>query len=421
MSRRLRFNSSEFCEITDDLNNPFRGWYQIYPFCAEKETDFGELIWCLRKEETCAMALIDIGAYKDRDLDETALGHIHQILGFFDEQKKDIILRVVYDREGKGAEHEPSLISQIIAHIKQLEPLIQEYRRRIVFFEGMLVGNWGEMHGSRFLAANNMLLLNEALSQSAAGILRAVRRPVHWRMLHKDPPAAGITVGLYNDAIFGSETDLGTFAPEGGGSEKWEEPWTKERELEFEEQLGAFVPQCGEAVFGEDYLVYTLDSTVERLRRMNLTFLNGAYDDKILSIWKEWAWSSHDVWQGMNGYDYIGRHLGYRFCVRSASAHMDEEFCEITLTLENVGFSGFYQEAEARLILTEDMGNTKEYLTDWDVRELKSGQKQSLTWRIPHCEGEIYLSVKRKWDGEAIWFANPSTSEGWVLIGGLKR
>lgn len=421
MKKQPLFNRTDFPELTDELRNPFRGWYQIYPFCVEKEPDFEELIWCLRKEETCALVLLDIGTYRDCDLDETALNHIEQIFSFFDEQKKDILLRVAYDREGKGAEHEPSLLSRVIAHIGQLEPLIQRYCRRIVFFEGMFIGSWGEMHGSRFLTKDNMLQLNEALAKSTAGIFRAVRRPVQWRMLHQEPPSVETAVALYDDAIFGSDTDLGTFAQENYASEEWEEPWSKERELEFEEQLGAFVPQCGEAVYGEEDSDYTLESAVERLRRMNLTCLNGVYDEKILNLWKEWNWNAPDVWQGMNGYDYIGRHLGYRFCVRSAEAHAEWRHCRISLTLENVGFSGFYQEAEALLILTDKTGKTREYLTEWDAKALKSGQKQTLTWRIPRREGKIYFSIRRKWDRETVWLSNPSTEKGWVMIEDLKR
>ena len=55
-------------------------------------------------------------------------------------------------------------------------------------------------------------------------------------------------VGLFNDGIFGSDTDLGTFAPADSPSTDWEEPWPLARELDFEGQLSAFVPQCGEAV-----------------------------------------------------------------------------------------------------------------------------------------------------------------------------
>ena len=420
MKKLWRFKSEKFFETTDELHNPFRGWYQIYSFSAEAEPALEDLAWCLSAGETCALVIIDIAAYKDRDLDEKALSHMREIFSFFDEHEKDILLRVVYDREGKCTEHEPTLLSRVLRHIEQLEDAMQAFRNRIVFFEGMLVGNWGEMHGSRFLTQKNMLLLNDALARSAAGIVRAVRRPVQWRMLNSAPPGEGCTIALFNDAIFGSDTDLGTYASDNRDSEDWCAPWRAGRELDFEEQLGAFVPQCGEAVCGEESQNYTLEATVERLKKMQLTCLNGVYDEKILSLWRGWAWSHPDEWRGMNGFDYIGRHLGYRFCVRNASARFSAGLCEVSLTISNNGFSGFYQEAEALLVLIDKSGNRFEYLTDWDVREWKSGQSRSLTMKIPCREGRLYLFLRRKWDRKAIRFANPSTAEGAVLLGVLK-
>ena len=403
------------------MRNPARGWYQIYPFQVEKEPDLEELRWCLKEEEACALVLFDIGAYRDRELDGPALEHMRRTLAFFDGHRKDIILRITYDREGKCMEHEPSLFSQVTAHIAQLAPVLQEFNRRIILLEGVLVGNWGEMHGSRFLSKKHLLQLNEALERSAAGITRAVRRPAQWRTLHPLPPGPETTVGLYNDAVFGSDTDLGTFAPADSPAAGWEEPWPAGRELAFEEELRAFVPQCGEAVLGEAYRGCTLRDTVDRLRRMGMSCLNGVYDGNIHRVWRDWTWNGRDAWRGMNGCDYIGRHLGYRFCVRNAAARLSGDCCELTLAVRNTGFSGFYQEAEARLILTDGDGRETEYMTDWDVRAWKSGRTISQTWKIPCCEGKLWLSVRRKWDRETVRFANESSRQGWVPVGELKR
>ena len=420
MRKRRAFKSTTFCEITDDLKNPFRGWYRIYSFCAEKSPDLSELIWCLNENETCVMVIIDIAAYQAREIDETAVSNIESILNFFDEQKKDVLLRIVYDREGKGPEHEPPLLSIVLGHIEKLGPVIQKYRDRIVFYEGMLVGNWGEMHGSKFLSQKNMRTLNDALEKSAAGVIRAVRRPVQWRMLHDAMPDKGSTVALFNDAIFGSETDLGTYADKSNtGGEKWDEPWDIAREMEFEEVLGEYLPQCGEAVYGEAYEKYDLGSTVLRLKKMHLTALNSTYDERILNIWKKWRREGKDIWRGISGYDYIGRHLGYRFFVKSAAVRFTADYASVTLSVENVGFSGFYQEGEARLLLVDKSEQINEYLTGWDIREWKSGKSVSLTWQIPIFPGKLYLSVRRKWDKCVIRFANPSSGDGWIYLGEL--
>ena len=421
MRKRLRFECAALVERNDELGGPARGWYQIYTFPVAQEPDLEELKWCLREAEHCALVLLDIGSYRDAALDEAALANIDRILGFFRQQKKDIILRVAYDTQGSCLEQEPTLFSRVIGHIRQLGPVIGAYNKSILLFEGMLVGNWGEMHGSRFLTKKYMEQLNAALAQSLPGVPRAVRRPVQWRMLHPAQPEQGTGIGLFNDGIFGSETDLGTFAEAGCQSTTWEEAWPPERELAFEQRISALVPQCGEAVLGDTYGTYTLRSTVERLRKMGLTCLNGVYDDRILDLWRSWSWEGSDLWHGMSGYDYIGRHLGYRFCVKSAAARQERDAFRLTLTVENSGFSGFYQEAEVWLVLREEAGQERRILTGWDIREWKSGQAVSLHSPVPGEAGTLWLCARRKWDGAPIPFANASNEPGLVRIGELKK
>ena len=105
-------------EETKVFQNPGIGWYTMYSFAIEDEMIPNELIWCLHAEESIAFVLLDIGSYRDRTLDETALEHLEQILGFFLEQQKDVILRPVYDREGKGKEREPENLSLVTGHLK---------------------------------------------------------------------------------------------------------------------------------------------------------------------------------------------------------------------------------------------------------------------------------------------------------------
>ena len=104
-----------------------------------------ELIWCLHAEESIAFVLLDIGSYRDRTLDETALEHLEQILGFFLEQQKDVILRPVYDREGKGKEREPENLSLVTGHLKQIAEALKRMPNSVFAVQGTLIGNWGEM------------------------------------------------------------------------------------------------------------------------------------------------------------------------------------------------------------------------------------------------------------------------------------
>ena len=60
-----------------------------------------------------------------------------------------MILRPVYDREGKGRECEPDSFEQVLEHLQQIGGLLRDMQHSVFIFQGMLAGSWGEMHDSR--------------------------------------------------------------------------------------------------------------------------------------------------------------------------------------------------------------------------------------------------------------------------------
>lgn len=97
----------------DHTVNPKRGWYSIYSFTLPERPDFEELQWCLKKQESLCLVRVCIGNYAARSFDTPALTVFEEILSFFARHDKDMILRIIYDDEGKGMEHEPAGLSQI--------------------------------------------------------------------------------------------------------------------------------------------------------------------------------------------------------------------------------------------------------------------------------------------------------------------
>ena len=85
----IGFRAAKLEESTAELSNPARGWYQIHTFLAEQEPDFEELRWCLHPKDTLAFLLIDIGYFRDRDLDQEVLDRICRIFSFFSERSEE--------------------------------------------------------------------------------------------------------------------------------------------------------------------------------------------------------------------------------------------------------------------------------------------------------------------------------------------
>lgn len=426
--QKWRFEETMLPEVTGKISNPARGWYQIHRFQAEQEPDFAELEWCLDREDSLALVMIDIGAFKEQDLSEESLNRICRILQFFSDNHYDMILRVVYDHEGKALEKEPFFFSQVMNHLNQLGNILNQFTDSVFVYQGMLIGNWGEMHTSRFLSADKLKQMADILRHfKGEQTYLAVRRPVHWRMLHWNPPDSELScsdgMGLFDDGILASENHLGTFGSEPRTRTGWEEPWRRADELAFEQELGKLVPCGGETVYDEPCgNTLTPESVLSELKQMQITYLNKVYDVKMLDLWRSWKCPVPGVWANNSLYEYVGAHLGYRFVIQKVSVRSErnsDSHCIVELTVKNTGFASFYQEADIFLECVGADGQHRKNRFEIGLLGWNSGEIRVLTCELEVHGCSLYLSAARRRDGKPIRFANPSDKEGRVMLGKL--
>lgn len=428
--KRWKFQKAALAESAEELHNPARGWYQLHSFQAEETISREDLRWRINEADTLVLVMIDIGAYKDCNMDEQGLSNIRMILDFFADRQLDIILRITYDHLGRAQEREPFFFMQVTEHLAQLGPLLEQYAEHIFVYQGALVGNWGEMHTSRFLATDKLVRLSSMLT----GFLGeksflAVRRPMYWRALHpmvcRSRDYSATRMGLFDDAIFGSATHLGTFGVKPEAEMGWDDPWLTEEEISFEEKLCQYVPQGGEVVYEEGVAENcSLQDTVERLRRMHVSYLNSGHDERLLKLWKNTSWKGAGPWMGVSGYDYIGRHLGYRFVVKSVSVtfeKMEEVACRWEISIENTGFARCYQEMVVWLEWTDKDGRVCTSEVDLKLNHILPGETKAGTCVTIPAEGNVYLYAKRKKDERSIYFANGTAGKKGVLLGRLSQ
>lgn len=422
------FQKADLTESTEELSNPARGWYQIHTFLAEKEPDFEELRWCLHPNDTLVLVLIDIGYFRDRDLNQDVLERICRILTFFSERDYDCIVRVVYDHEGKALIREPFHFSQVKSHLEQVGNIVNQFGNHIFVFQGMLVGNWGEMHSSRFLEEEKMLQMAEILRRyREEQTYLAVRRPVYWRILHKEQkekhPVQAEDMGIFDDGILASESNLGTFGTEGRKHAGWESPWEREDELTFESEIGRCAPNGGEAVYSQMYLQeLTPAKVLKTLYKMQITYLNRDHDTRILDVWKKWKYPGTGVWEGKSVFEYVSAHLGYRFLIRniSVTAKKEKHTYLIQIEIENIGFAGCYQEAEIYLEFADERGTYTSKAADCCVKGWNSKERRTLSCTAEAGDGALFLAARRKKDGAVIRFGNVSDEQGRVLLGHIQ-
>lgn len=457
LKKHLAFDKNKDADIklkesTRALKNPGCGWYHIYTFDLSKENSNESFLYIDCEEEELVLLIIDIHAFRScEQIPKEALEWFSSILTFFEQHDKGIILRIVYDTKGRGMENEPSSIKIVKSHMKQLGSIICEHTSekkslpgKILVHQGLFVGSWGEMHSSKFLSEARMKELSDTFLEATKGSCPiAVRKPVQLRILSCQKNESKTNFTLFNDAIFGSETDLGTYGtirqsavPENSDKEKT--PWAREDELTWQ-KTKLQQSFCGGEVLGgmntlsessgnTDHPTKTLDwqQVVADLAKMHVSYLNSIYSKEVLDDWK----AQRIMWNGeeISEYDYIGRHLGYRFVVtqvkiscvsqekkKQTQSGTNSQISEnaITLTIKNTGFANLCEKAVCRLILAENNENIKAFEIKSDPRTWNSGTDTVIECPIPQeiwpqqlKQTKLFLQLIRKRDGRIIEWAN---------------
>ena len=426
--KRWIFQKAELAESKVRLENPARGWYGIYTFPVQEFINPEELRWSLREGESLVLVLLDIYQYRSKPLDETALNNIRNILSFFMRYQRDVILRPVYDREGKGRECEPGIFEQVLEHLQQIGEILRDMKHSVFIFQGMLVGSWGEMHDSGYLSSENMNRMWDCMQQYLGKeIYLAVRTPAQWRTLRTEGEFSQkkyAQLTLFDDGILGSMTHLGTFGTMTRDAAGWNQAWTRKEELGFIYCLTQDMPCGGEVIScteNDNGRKSESEFTVNELKKMHLTYLNSVYDRKVLDSWREISWNSpeiSEIWQGCSLYEYIGEHLGYRLTVRNAEVKwLRRRKVEFMIEIENHGFGRLFQETE--LVLRIENGTeTRETSVLLDVREIQVGSRRCGKAVVDLMEGKVFLKLQRKKDGRIIYFANENSAD-FLYLGSL--
>lgn len=74
-----------------------------------------------------ALVRIDISAFREGEISAEGLCRIEQIFSLFRESGKEMILRFVYDTEGKVSEKEPALLKTVLLHMRQTGEVVRRF------------------------------------------------------------------------------------------------------------------------------------------------------------------------------------------------------------------------------------------------------------------------------------------------------
>lgn len=446
-STRVTYSTETFSESTDPISNPYQGFYHMIGYTLSDGYLPSDASYFHAESYAESLVLLEINLknYRTTNISETGLCQLQDILNAWSKTPNNtkMILRFLYNWDGAAPATEPNSLGLILTHMDQISTLVNRYCDSVYIMQGIFVGNWGEMHNSRFMdSASVKTLIKHLHDVIDPSIYLSVRTPAQWRMINDvydlpaKFPAFGTDdslmgrLGLFNDGILGSESDLGTYGamPRQDATSPYYQGPRKE-ELEFQNKLCQYVPNGGEVIYNN--ILSDLTASVTDLRDMHVSYLNADYDNRVLEKWQNTIWTGNDSFNGCDGLSYVKAHLGYRYLIDSCkivkSGWLKSEL-HLTLTLQNNGFSNALKPFQTTVSFkNESTGESIPIPLQADLRKLGSGQKKSFTLQIPVKDlksgsYQIYFSVKDEASGQMILLANKAevTTDGY-LIGQLEK
>lgn len=386
--------------------NPSCGLYRIYGFTPGKDdlTQAAAIASDAESDSSVSLCLLELNLepFRAGSISEEALKEIGELLDKVGGTGKKLIIRFLYDWDGQAVLTEPDSLNTILEHMTQVGPILLQYRKQIFTLQGLFIGNWGEMNGSRYGDAASLRTLAEKLEEVTDHQIRlAVRTPAQWRTIEgvskEDLTEAKIralaeksNIGLFNDGLTGSATDYGTYAGDSDGSYESrtdrdlkkinfqdfdpQTPWPRDAEMAFQGILSESQPIGGEAIHVSEW--NDLTETIRSFRRMHASYLNIDYDQ---AVWQKWAGSSvskSGVWNGEKGDDYIRAHLGCRYVLTKGSLYYNwwQNTISASISIKNEGFAPAYRKLKLHfLILDEDEKIVEQKTVPFDPSALSGG------------------------------------------------
>lgn len=401
LQRRLyvTYDVSPVISSTAVLQNPYCGFYQLRGYMLSDAASQDAAVWAKLQCENTASSLIlleiNLKNYTETALTAEALEQLEQILSIFESEKKQLILRFLYDWEGNAIESEPQYLSEVKGHMTQLADVINQHTGSIYILQGLFIGNYGEMQNSRFTTPEQWTELAAHLADVIdPDIYLAVRTPAQLRSITQSftpltnsdayNGTLASRLGLFNDGMLGSVYDLGTYDnTELTVTSDFSEKGTRAEEIRFQNALCQYVPNGGEVTINNYY--NDINRAIADFTLMHVSYLNAEYDPAVLNKWKQSVYCQDESFPNANGYDYIQTHLGYRYVIQSSSLDFRGLFADdatLYITIQNQGFAPAYRKFDTTITLIDILTKEKTILES-DIDNRKIAGSDSYTFSIP--------------------------------------
>ena len=372
-------------DIKANHQNPDRGFYDA-SYELSKDSDYNMFANLQQRGYTLAYASINLQDYtQTKNLPSDILEHINKNLQDARDSKIKLIFRIKYRSSIDSNDSSKDIIT---SHLKQLKPILQNYKDTISVVQAGVIGAWGEWHSFTGDYADT----NATYLQNRLDILKTwidifpskyiqIRTPMHKEQLlgaggeYAETSTDGeITadiaysddirakVGYHNDCVLSNQTDMGTYSS--NDIDFWKR---------YVRHDTLYVPIGGETCgigSEDDAKLSDCTNAIKEFRAMRYSFLNDNYHPDVLEKWKQ---------QGC--YDDIKYNLGYRIVADRLQLTKNDNLIKVSLDISNQGYAPPYVNYPVKFIL-ETMNYTDKFDQDIDTRKWYPQIKQTIYTEI---------------------------------------
>lgn len=390
-------------EFNEELfPNPERGMYSGSGF--SKETDaplaVSRLSAARMQNRTLYMCEFWLKDFFESDISEAYLQLIRKSLEAYREGGMKCILRFGYS-DGIADLSNPqksgpfdATEEQVLRHIAQLKPILQEYYDVIYVVQTGFIGCWGEWYYTTSFKQNPS---SEADFQPRKHVCDALldalpaTRQIELRIPRYKMKMYGYTLA---DTITVAEAHTATTkARIGGHNDCWladasdQGTFSGAKERSYWEAESKYTIMGGETCAKSSYCA--CDKALPSFEAQHFSYLNMSYNKQVLNVWKE-----------NNCYDEIVARLGYRLfltkCAYTPEPASGSPF-RLVLRICNDGFASLMNPRDAEIVLRDKAGSIiKTYNLESDPRFWMAGTTTEIdqTINLPDgLSGEYTISL----------------------------
>ncbi len=359
-----------FTESTDDFPNPERGFYSHTVLNTLPDDDW----LAAQKNENITILYTELNAeeYREKDFDQDFLDSMNAQFSRIRNAGLKVIFNVVY---AHNIGEPDAAKEQVLRHIEQLRPLIEENWDVIYVAKTGFIGPWGEMHSSTNgldTPENITEIMNKVLGVIPEDRMVMLRTPIMKvnafdsevmteARAHDGSRLA--RVGFFNDCFLASDSDYGTYT-----SEKDRAGW-----IEYMANETKYTVFGGETC-NMSYLA-ECENTLYEMNKLSMSWLN-----------KGWHPAVRQNWEEKGCLPEISRRLGYRLVMREMKLSeriIPERMFHTSLMIENLGFAAPVNPRKAEIVLkNNESGQAVSFSLDTDPRTWYGGEMQTLVRRF---------------------------------------